>query len=131
MEEGAHFDRTDVDWKRGYTVSHDGKTAFIKEKTAYRGLGTHYGASIGPNTENFKNDHLLKGLFTGDGYLSRGISHQSNTRALNALFGTSFLPSQVLGQNFNIGFYQSFMGAGHMPWSLQLHMYGNYHRAYE
>ncbi len=62
-------------------------------------VGTHYGASIGPNIEDFKNDPLIKGLFTGDGYLSRGISHQSNTRALNALFGTSFLPSQVLGQN--------------------------------
>ncbi len=55
--------------------------------------------SIGPNTEDFTNDPLLKGLFTGNGYLSGGISHQSNTRALNALFGTSFLPSQVLGQN--------------------------------
>ncbi len=134
MEEGAHFKDTDTDWKRGYTVSHGGKTAYVKEKPAYlkkKILGTHYGTSIGPNTEDFRNDHLLIGLFTGDGYLSRGISHQSNTKALNALFGTSFLPSQVLGQNFNIGFYQSFMGAGHMPWSLQLHMYGNYSRAYE
>ncbi len=134
MEEGAHFDDTGADWKRGYTVSHGGKTAFVKEKPAYlkkKILGTHYGTSIGPNTEDFTNDPFFIGLITGDGYLSGGISHQSNTRALNALFGTSFLPSQVLGQNFNIGFYQSFMGAGHMPWSLQLHMTGNYVRAYE